>query len=174
MKIQIFNKYLITAFCIVFFFSCENKKEEETLQKINWKNREIGENLPDTLTQGQTYLSVYSQIYSYTQHAQQDLTTTISLRNVSEKDSVYISKANYFNESGTLVRSYVSNTIFLAPMETLEIIIDNKDNEGGSGGNFMFNWISKANTPPPHFEAVMISTAGQQGLSFTTSGVRVK
>ena len=58
-------------------------------------------------------------------------------------------------------------------METIEIIIEEKDSEGGSGANFVFDWAMKNDTNPPLIEAVMISTYGQQGLSFTTRGVRV-
>ena len=58
-------------------------------------------------------------------------------------------------------------------METVEIIIEEQDIEGGSGANFVFDWAIKNAKNPPLFEAVMISTYGQQGLSFTTRGVQI-
>ena len=58
-------------------------------------------------------------------------------------------------------------------METVEIVIDQDDNEGGTGANFIFDWKIKPDTNEPLFEAVMISTYGQQGLSFTTTGIRL-
>ena len=58
-------------------------------------------------------------------------------------------------------------------METIEIVIEEQDIEGGSGANFVFNWATLNDKNPPLFEAVMISTYGQQGLSFTTRGVQI-
>ena len=58
-------------------------------------------------------------------------------------------------------------------METLEIIIEEDDTEGGSGANFIFDWAVNNEKNPPLFEAVMISTHGTQGLSFTTRGVQI-
>ena len=85
-------------------------------------------------------------------------------------DTVYLQSAKYFDTQGTLIRTYFSNLIFVAPMETLEIVIDENDLEGGTGGNFIFEWRKGVATNPPYFEAVMISTSGQQGISFTTVG----
>lgn len=67
----------------------------------------------------------------------------------------------------------ISNPIYLKPLETQEIIIQEQDIEGGSGASFIFNWMSKDFENSPLFEAVMISTYGQQGLSFTTRGVLI-
>jgi len=58
-------------------------------------------------------------------------------------------------------------------METAEIIIDERDKTGGTGANFLFDWNKNPDINSPIFEAVMISTYGQQGLSFTTQGVEV-
>ncbi|EIJ40204.1 Protein of unknown function (DUF3124) [Galbibacter orientalis DSM 19592] len=170
--------YLLALFAILTVLSCE-KKTNNTLDDINfhkedWNSRTAKVSAKDSLIKGQTYLSIYSQIYSYTQHGKHDLTTTVSLRNTSNKDTVYISKADYYNEKGSLIRSYTSNTIYIAPLETIEIVIAKDDNDGGSGANFIFDWATKKNSPSPFFEAVMISTAGQQGLSFTTQGVQIK
>lgn len=96
------------------------------------------------------------------------------MRNTSLKDTVYIDKAEYFDTKGTPIRIYFEQTIFIAPMETVEIVIDEIDREGGTGANFLFDWKIKPASSEPLFEGVMISTSGQQGLSFTTQGQRVK
>lgn len=56
-------------------------------------------------------------------------------------------------------------------METLEIVIAEVDKKGGTGANFIFEWAAKPITSSPIFEAVIISTYGQQGLSFMTHGL---
>ena len=122
---------------------------------------------------GKTYLPVYSQIYHQYEDRTFNLTITVSIRNISLTDTVYILKADYFNTAGDNIRQYVKNPIFLEPMETVEIVIAEEDKEGGTGANFLFDWAMKTDKNPPLFEAVMISTYGQQGLSFATRGVPV-
>ncbi len=96
------------------------------------------------------------------------------MRNTSETDTLYISRAAYFDTDGKLEKSYFEKPIFLAPMETVEIIIDEKDAGGGTGSNFIFDWHIAQGGSEPLFEAVMNSTYSQQGISFTTQGVRVE
>ena len=92
---------------------------------------------------------------------------------MSTTDSVYILNADYYNTRGDNIRKYLKIPIYLKPLETAEIIIAEQDIEGGSGANFVFDWAIKNVKNPPLFEAVMISTSGQQGLSFSTRGVRI-
>lgn len=123
---------------------------------------------------GKSYLSVYSQIYSISEHKTHDLTVTASLKNISLKDTVYITKAQYYDTHANPIRTYFDKPIFLAPLETVEIVIEEVDKEGGTGANFIFDWQIKPNTLEPYFEGIMISTLGQRGLSFTTQGKRIE
>jgi hypothetical protein len=97
-----------------------------------------------------------------------------SLRNTSEKDTVYLLKAEYFDTHGTSIRTYFNHPIYLAPLETTEIIIDEMDVEGGTGSNFIVEWKTPKDFPEPLFEGIMNSTVGQQGLSFTTQSKRIQ
>jgi len=154
------------------FYSCEEKVAPTPINPVNWSSRSINLQDKDSLTTGNSYLSVYSEIYSVTEHRTINLTTTVSLRNVSSSDSVYITKANYHNTNGDLIRSYLKSPIYIKPLETIEIIINEKDMHGGSGANFVFDWATETQSLEPHFEAVMITTSGQQGISFTTQGIK--
>ncbi|MBL7872282.1 MAG: DUF3124 domain-containing protein [Cyclobacteriaceae bacterium] len=154
--------------------SCQNKKEASSINPINWSKRMIHHTLTDSLTRGTTYLSVYSQIYSQSEHKTHDLTVTVSMRNTNPGDTLFIEKAEYFDTKGKSIRTYFDHPIFIAPMETVEIVIDEMDQEGGTGANFLFTWRIKPASGEPLFESVMISTSGQQGLSFTTQGRRIK
>ncbi|MDC6389905.1 DUF3124 domain-containing protein [Maribacter sp. PR1] len=158
---------------LLIFQSCKEKVEISSINPVDWEIRTIEFNLPDSLPHGTTYLSVYSQIYSQTEHKTHDLTATVSIRNVNKADSVYINKAEYYNTKGNSIRTYFDKPIFIAPMETVEIVIDERDQEGGTGANFLFDWTIKPNSNDPIFEAIMISTSGQQGLSFTTQGKKI-
>lgn len=152
--------------------SCQNEKAEiSSIHPQNWKKRTLTPPLQDSLISGTSYLSVYSQIYSLTEQRTYNLTATVSLRNTNRVDTIYVNKAEYFDTQGNLIRTYFNQPIFIAPMETVEIVIDEQDQEGGTGANFLFDWMVKKNTREPLFEGVMISTSGQQGLSFTTQGI---
>ena len=167
---KILLKMLLIALLIQ---SCQDKAETSSINEVNWEKRFIEPRFKDSLTKGTTYLSVYSQIYSQTESRTHDLTATVSLRNTNAKDTIYIGKAEYFDTHGNSIRTYFKKTIFIPPMATAEIIIDEHDREGGTGANFIFEWMIKPDSNEPFFEAVMISTSGQQGLSFKTEGKRL-
>ena len=165
-------KYAFLLFAsLILCVSCQNNTQTEDINPINWKKRSVDLPMNDTLTKGKSYLSVYSEIYSITEHRTINLTVTVSLRNVSINEPVYLLDASYYNTKGDLIRSYFKYPVLLNPLETIEIIIDEKDTHGGSGANFIFDWALNHSGHEPLFEAVMISTSGQQGISFTTQGV---
>lgn len=158
----------------LLILSCNEKKEVSSINPENWIKRAANLSPKDSLEFGKSYLSIYSQIYSLSEHKTHNLTAMVSLRNTSDLDTVYILKAEYYDTHGKPIRTYFKNPIFLAPMETTEIIIDEIDISGGTGSNFIFEWKIPENCSEPLFEGIMSSTMGQQGLSFTTQGVRIK
>ena len=166
------NLIFILLFVIVLI-ACDNKKEVSSIHPEKWEKRTVNNKLSDFLVSGTSYLSVYSQINSISEHRTHDLTATISIRNTNRRDTLFILKAEYFNTKGDLIRSYFNKPVFIRPLETVEIIIDEIDKEGGTGANFLFEWKIKQTSNEPLFEGIMISTSGQQGLSFTTRGVKI-
>ena len=55
-------------------------------------------------------------------------------------------------------------------MGTLELFVERKESEGGSGANFIIQWDSSAPTNPPMVEAVHADIRnGQQALTFITT-----
>lgn len=165
---------VLIVLLIAVFLGCDEQKEISSINPVNWNKRAIKYNQSDSLVSGSSYLSVYSEIYSETEHATINLTATVSLRNINKRDTIYLDSASYYNTRGELIRSYFNKPIFIAPLETVEIVIDERDKEGGSGANFIFDWKIKPNSHEPFFECAMISTYGQQGLSFTTTGIRIE
>ena len=114
-------KTLMTLLFMIFILqSCQKEAEISSVSKVNWEKRFLEPNPKDSLIQGTTYLSVYSQIYSQTQNRKHDLTATVSLRNTNKKDTIYISKAEYFDTDGKSIRTYFDKTIYIGPMGTVE------------------------------------------------------
>ncbi len=168
------NKILQLLLLSIVCLSCEDEPVISSISPVNWETRKAKEIVLDSLEKGSSYLSVYSQIYSQTEHIKHNLTATVSMRNTSRKDTIYLSQAAYFDTHGVFLRDYFDETIFIAPMEAVEIVIDEIDQAGGTGANFVFDWYLPRSASEPIFEAVMISTSGQQGLSFSTQGKRIE
>lgn len=160
---------------LLLTIGCE-EQPAVTIAKEDWFERKADLNgvSMDTLILGKSYLSVYAQIYSFTQKKKYNLTAMVSLRNVSEQDTIYLLRADYFNTAGTNIRSYLNYPIFILPMETLEIVIAQEDVEGGTGSNFLFEWKVPKGCPEPLFEGVMNSMQGTQGISFITQAKRIE
>lgn len=158
---------------VLIFSSCTQESKFPSLSRTSWKNRSVENIEYSSLTQGMTYLPLYSHIYYIQDNKPFYLTSTVSIRNVSKDEKAYLLSADYFDTDGNLVKSYLQNPIYLNPLETVEVVIAESDIIGGSGANFLFKWAVGNELNPILFEAVMISTSGQQGISFTSRGVRV-
>ena len=156
--------------CLVIACGEKPPKEISSINPVNWNKRAVQQELGDSLVFGKTYLSVYSEIYSLSEKVTRTLTATVSMRNINVSDTIYILNTTYYNTKGETVRTYFNKPIFLKPMETVEIIIDNHDLEGGTGANFVFDWKIKPGSEKPFFEAVMISNMQGYSISFTTQG----
>ncbi len=139
--------------------------EEHTL------DRRVNEAIVDSLMR-EVYVPIYSDIYNQTRDSRTLLTATLSIRNTSIGDSLFISKIDYYNTEGDLVRSYIDQPIYLRPMESLDYVIEQRDNAGGSGANFLIDWYSRKPLHPL-FQAVMVGGLGAQAFSFTADGVEV-
>jgi hypothetical protein len=163
--------FAIAAMAMSIWLGCVDTAKEPASRKIDWNSRTVKAMPQDSLIEGSTYLAVYSEIYSITEKRTHHLTVTVSMRNISGEDSVFVQRADHYNTAGELVRSYFEHPIFIAPLETVEIVLGEGDTDGGTGGNFIFEWATRTGKTKPLFEAIMISTSGQQGLSFTSQGV---
>lgn len=167
------KKIIVLVLVLSGFYSCNEILGKEEFEKVKWEAREVTIKNVDSLAAGQSYLSVYSQIYSYSQHKIYNLTAMVSIRNASITDSIYLFKIDYYDSDGDLFKSYLDQPVYVKPMETLDIVIDEVDVAGGTGPNFIFDWKTPKKCPEPIFEGVMTSTSGQQGLSFMTHAKRI-
>jgi hypothetical protein len=122
----------------------------------------------------QVYIPIYSDIYYVDSKHTFSLTATLSIRNTSFKDSIYVFAIDYYNSGGKKVRRYNESTLLVKPMESVEFVVENKDDTGGVGANFVVEWGAKSEAQRPYFQGVMIGTTGQQGISFTTEGIIIQ
>ena len=171
------SRFFIIAVTTLLLYSCGtpdpnvDKRGEDELKALEI-DRKIGEkeqNYQDII-----YVPIYSDIYIDQINQKVLLAATLSIRNTSFSDSLYISKIDYFNTEGQLVRSYIENLISLPPMATINYVIEREDDTGGPGANFIVELNSQSLNAKPLIQAIMVGQTGNKGFSFSTDGYSIK
>lgn len=128
--------------------------------------------------EGSTGQTLYAPVYSHVYHGPRNLpfplTCTLSVRSTSPTQTLAVEAVDFYNSHGKMVRHFLTEPTLLPPMSTLEYIVHEKDNDGGSGANFVVRWSATAPVNPPLVEAVMIGTSSNQGISFTSRAVEIR
>jgi len=139
------------------------------------KSRELVDTIAESELQYHdvVYVPIYSDIYIDATTQKSLLAATLSIRNTSHTDSIFISKIDYYNTGGDLVRSYVSNTISIEPMATVNYVIEKEDDTGGPGANFIVELSARSQDVKPLIQAVMLGQDGNTGFSFVTDGYSI-
>lgn len=154
--------------------SCDTKKPYEKSETISTEHHPNSAQTPAIGTKTKkVYVPVYSDIYQRTRNERTLLTSTLSIHNTSETDTLYISRLDYYNTEGKLVRKYIDAPIYLNAFETIEYVVDQDDDTGGSGANFVIEWYGSEKLNPI-FQAVMVGGLGNKSFSFTTNGVDIE
>lgn len=114
------------------------------------------------------YVPVYSHIYSGDKERPFYLAVTLSIRNTDSRYAIHLSRVDYYDTDGNLLRHYLEKPVTLAPLASVRHVIAEGDKAGGSGANFIVAWHADQPVVAPVVESVMIGTYTQQGISFTS------
>ncbi len=120
------------------------------------------------------YVPAYSHIYHQDGSRDFNLTATLSIRNTDPEYPITITEVRYYDSGGGLVRTYLAQPLELGPLASIPYVVEERDKAGGVGANFIVKWQTATRVSSPIIEAVMISTASAQGISFTTRGQVVR
>lgn len=115
------------------------------------------------------YVPAYSHVY-FGKGEPQLLTITLSIRNTSISDEIFIKSIKYYDTKGKELKSYLKKPSRLPALGTTEVLITRDDSSGGSGANFLVEWYSNTGVTEPIIESVMIDTSSNQGISFVRRG----
>ncbi|TXD66848.1 DUF3124 domain-containing protein [Polaribacter glomeratus] len=169
---------LKTVLLVFIFISCENKNPNIIKSGVDeLESLELGHPIDknqmkynDTI-----YVPIYSNIYVTRVNQKCLLAATLSIRNTSYSDSLFVTKIDYFNTEGVLVKNYLHNSISLPPMASINYVIEKEDDTGGSGANFIVELSGKNKHVKPIIQAIMIGENGtNQGFAFSTDGYSIK
>ncbi|NNJ27381.1 DUF3124 domain-containing protein [Alienimonas chondri] len=133
-----------------------------------------GAEVPVHPARGQT---VYVPAYSHVYHEKGDahlLTVTLSARNTDPDRDLVLTRVTYHGTDGSQVRALLKQPLRLGPLASRDFLVEREDTSGGSGANFLIEWVAAEPVSEPAFEAVMIDTRGGQGISFVRPGIVVR
>ncbi len=168
----------LLALIIITLFSVINiaTQVEDIDEKLKYMPTQIStaEVLAKPVVAGQTvYVPVYSHIYA--QGGKPFLLeATLSIRNSDPNQAITISAVRYYDSRGQMIQNYLKKPIRLSPLATAEFLVGQQDIKGGSGANFIVEWISDTPVNEPVIEAVMVGLKTQAGISFVRSGVAIQ
>jgi hypothetical protein len=87
------------------------------------------------VSEGQVvYVPAYSHIY-HKGGGKFNLAITLSIRNTSMTDEIFVRSVRYYDSAGKLVKTYNEGSLRLAPLATTEFFVPEHDTSGGSGAN---------------------------------------
>lgn len=139
-------------------------------------------NAAEDLSQGQTlYLPIYSHIWHGNKivdgkyPVKSQVSALVSIRNTSLKTPIRITTARYYSTDGKLLKEFLPKPVEIGVMGTLELFVERKESEGGSGANFIIQWDAASTTNPPVVEAVHADIkGGGPALTFITTARPIK
>jgi hypothetical protein len=118
------------------------------------------------------YVPVYSHIYTEAGTSSIALATTLSIRNTSFAENIYISNIVYYGSQGEVLKRYLGSTLMLRPMHSIEFMVERTEAKRGLGANFVVNWGAAKTGAAPLIQTVMVETG--TGISFVTQGEEIK
>ena len=122
---------------------------------------------------GTVYVSIYSHLYAGPKAITYNLASMLSIRNTDPKFSIAVTRADYYNSEGKLVKKYLKEPIKIKPLATKHFYIQEYDESGGSGANFIATWRSKEMVNKPIIEGIMTGLRSGQGVSFRCPGQEI-
>lgn len=127
------------------------------------------------LSKGQTvYVPVYSNVFSGPKKLPFQLAATLSIRNTDPVAAFRVKTIDYYDTNGKMVRRYLEKPLTLAPLASTYVHIEEKDDSGGFGANFIVRWEAEKIINTPIIECVMIGATSGQGISFVSPGQEIR
>ena len=114
------------------------------------------------------YMPIYSNI-PYGDKHNLDLSAFLAVHNTDLKHQSKITKADFFNTDGRLVKSFISSDQQINPLATVIFTILQKD-QSGTGANFLVEWMADQPVNEPLIESIMKDLSGNRGISFLSQG----
>lgn len=160
---------------VLFMFSCNRGTDRTSETGDEYLKIATEDYHKLLLTKGEVvYVPVYSEIFGTDIDKKIKLSATLSIRNTDMTNSIYVGVVDYYDTQGKLIRHYLDEPIKLGPLETASYLVEYKEAQGGTGANFIVEWVADQEVTEPVIEAVMIGTSMSLGISFVCDGRVIK
>jgi hypothetical protein len=125
---------------------------------------------------GQT---VYVPVYSHIWHGNLDakgkpqmllLSSMLAVRNTDPDSGFAVTSVRYYDTNGKLLREFITKPTRLGPMASTDFFVEHKDDDGGTGANFVVEWKADRPISPPIIETVNAYFFGPHSRAFTSPG----
>ncbi len=99
-----------------------------------------------------------------------NLSVNISIRNTDSEHPITITKADYYDTEGKLTRQRIKEPLVIRPMASTSFFIEQSDNTGGPGANYIVIWQAETLVSEPVIESVTFGASGNHSVSFVSQG----
>lgn len=120
------------------------------------------------------YVPVYAHIYFEDRTKLLELTETVSIRNTDPSNPIILTAVKHYSTDGSMLKNYLASPVSLKPLATADFVVPRTDVRGGTGANFVVDWVAKSKVAPPIVESIMINAGQSHGISFLSRGVVIK
>jgi hypothetical protein len=165
-------KQIFILILVIFVMGCNNPVQYSRAHYPNHRYHFVSVDKESFTSVEQYYVPVYSSIYGHTGKNEFLLSATLSIRNTGFTDSIYISKIDYYDSEGKLLKKYLDSTVLLKPMASMEVVVASSEKEGGAGANFVVECLGNNLLNEPLIQSVM--TTGDLRIGFTAEAVKIK
>ena len=123
--------------------------------------------------------SVYVPVYSHIWHGNLDskgkpqtllLSSMLSIRNTDPAHGLTVRSVRYYDTAGKMIREFMPAPAKLGPMASTDVFVEHKDDQGGTGANFVVEWSAERAISAPVVEVVNAYFFGPHSLAFTSPG----
>ena len=122
-------------------------------------------------TKGQiVYVPTYSNIFVGDREIAWQLSALLSIHNTDRTQQITITRVDYYDSDGKLVRKYLENSKKINPMGSIKFYVKASDTAGGWGANFLVEWKSEKEVNQPIVESLMTGLRGNHSVSFISQG----
>jgi hypothetical protein len=116
------------------------------------------------------YVPAYSHYLSSEDAHPYRLSVTLSVRNTDDARPIVVRQVHYHDQDGKLIHEYLKKPLKIAPLAAVDFFVTESDTSGGTSASLLVEWSAEERVSEPVVEAVMIGTAGTQGISFLSPG----
>ncbi len=158
---------ILYLFFLVFVISCNESSSPKTVVNTSELIPVAQTSVPRAYRQS-IYVPIYTSMHY--QGGLFDLTTRLSIRNISLSAAIIIAEVTSYDNNGQLLQRLNPHPFLLEKQSSQDFITPT----GRSSSHFIVKWESDNPSPMPIIEAVMIGSQGTKGFSFISRGKEIE